>query len=259
MSLFLSDNFSKVTKSLSNQGFSKTIALIGMNVMHLIRLHADGRFDRIHGTDTSGVIVLDGLEIAGPNRGNGEYFIATGTKIFNSLLAQLEIQYENFVFIDFGSGKGRNLLLASHYPFRKIIGVEFSPEFHHCAESNIALYHPAGQRCFSIESICIDAVEFDIPIEPCVLYFFHPFDEVIFEVVLHKVSESLAKMDRPVVLVYYDPVKPYVIEQHSFSRFKRIAKVPFDISNPPSDRHAIIYSNRPLKGFNTSNQQREGK
>ena len=32
------------------------------------------------------------------------------------------IDYSRTVFIDFGSGKGRTLLLASHYPFRSIIG-----------------------------------------------------------------------------------------------------------------------------------------
>src|ERR1700683_3774920 len=32
--------------------------------------------------------------------------------------------FRDFVFVDLGSGKGRTLLMASDYPFRRIVGVE---------------------------------------------------------------------------------------------------------------------------------------
>ena len=37
---------------------------------------------------------------------------------------QTTLNFRDFTFIDLGSGKGRTLLMASDYPFRRIVGVE---------------------------------------------------------------------------------------------------------------------------------------
>ena len=37
-------------------------------------------------------------------------------------MASLEIDFSQFTFIDIGSGKGRALLLAAEYPFRRVVG-----------------------------------------------------------------------------------------------------------------------------------------
>ena len=42
------------------------------------------------------------------------------------ILADLGIYYPDCVFLDLGAGKGRALLLASQFPFKRIVGVEFS-------------------------------------------------------------------------------------------------------------------------------------
>ena len=87
------------------------------------------------------------------------------------------IEFDRFTFIDIGSGKGRTLLMASEYPFRKIVGVELIAELHGAAEENIRAYHSATQRCRQIEAVCADACEFPFPAEPLVLYLFNPLPE----------------------------------------------------------------------------------
>jgi len=47
---------------------------------------------------------------------------------FLAMVSSLNLRFEDFTFIDFGSAKGRALLLASEFPFKKIIGVDFSPK-----------------------------------------------------------------------------------------------------------------------------------
>jgi hypothetical protein len=42
--------------------------------------------------------------------------------------------FSDFTFIDIGSGKGRVLLMASDYAFRRILGVELLPALHHIAQ-----------------------------------------------------------------------------------------------------------------------------
>jgi predicted RNA methylase len=57
--------------------------------------------------------------------------------LVDALLRNIGEDLHRFSFVDFGSGKGRVLLVASHYPFREVVGVEFSPELQKIAEGNI--------------------------------------------------------------------------------------------------------------------------
>jgi methylase of polypeptide subunit release factors len=52
-------------------------------------------------------------------------------------VASLDVEHKDFTFIDLGSGKGRALVLALSYPFRRVVGVEFALELHRVAEANL--------------------------------------------------------------------------------------------------------------------------
>ncbi|HLB92446.1 MAG TPA: hypothetical protein VJK27_08915, partial [Terriglobales bacterium] len=43
----------------------------------------------------------------------------TDPALFQEMMSALPIQFDEFTFIDIGSGKGRTLLMASEYPFQK--------------------------------------------------------------------------------------------------------------------------------------------
>ena len=101
----------------------------------------------------------------------------TEPSLFREMMASLPIAFDQFTFVDLGSGKGRTLLMASEYPFRKIVGVELIAELHRAAEENIRAYHSATQRCSQIEAVCADACEFPFPADPLVLYLFNPLPE----------------------------------------------------------------------------------
>src|SRR6202165_2780171 len=89
------------------------------------------------------------------------------------MMARLPIEFDQFTFIDLGSGKGRTLLMASEYPFMRIVGVELIAELHQAAEENIRAYRSATQQCRQIEAVCADASEFVFPETPLVLYLFN--------------------------------------------------------------------------------------
>ena len=120
---------------------------------------------------------------------------------FRKTICSLDIRFEDFVFIDYGSGKGRALLLASEFPFKRIIGVEFSETLHEIARANIATYKSSTQRCRSIESVWMDAAEYDLPDDPLVLYFYNPFLEPLMQDVVDRVQASIASRPRPVYAV----------------------------------------------------------
>jgi len=151
----------------------------------------DGIFDFQYGTDTVGIIQLADLNINSKNVAHGVFYEPTPVKFFHHAMKSIQIDNEGFTFVDFGSGKGRNLLLASHYPFYEIIGVEFSRVLHETAERNIHIYQDRRQKCFRIRSICLDAEEYALPETNLITFFFNPFNEVVFVNVLNKLG-SLA-------------------------------------------------------------------
>ena len=135
----------------------------------------------------------------------------TEPTLFREMIASLPIAFDTFTFVDLGSGKGRTLLMASEYPFRRIVGVELIAELHRAAEENIRDYRSPTQRCVEIESMLADAREFEVPTEPLVLYLFNPLPERAFSEVLLRVEKSLERVPRAVWIVYQNPLLEQVI------------------------------------------------
>jgi hypothetical protein len=135
----------------------------------------------------------------------------TEPALFREMMASLPIlsqqfEFDQFTFIDLGSGKGRTLLMASEYPFKKIVGVELIAELHRASEENIRAYRSPTQQCVQIESMLADAREFELPEEPLVLYLFNPLPELALSEVLERLEKSLARAPRPVWVVYHNPL-----------------------------------------------------
>ena len=135
----------------------------------------------------------------------------TDPALFREMMSALPIQFDKFTFIDIGSGKGRTLLMASEYPFQKIIGVELLPELHQVAQENLRLYQSESQKCFALESVCGNATTFPFPAEPLVLYLFNPLPESGLRQMLANLDRSLTANPRPAYVLYYNPLLEHVL------------------------------------------------
>jgi hypothetical protein len=139
----------------------------------------------------------------------------TDAALFHEMIAALSQQshfdFHNFVFIDLGSGKGRTLLMASDYPFRRIVGVELLPALHRAAQENFSKYQSESQKCFALEVICADATAFTLPDEPTVLYLFNPFPEAGLRRVIENLERSLLAHPRAVFVLYHNPLLEHVL------------------------------------------------
>lgn len=140
----------------------------------------------------------------------------TEPALFHEMLASLmraspNINFRELTFIDIGSGKGRALLMAADYPFRRIVGVELLPELHRVAEENITKYKSDSQQCFAIECLLGDAIEFGFPPEPIVLYLFNPLPEAGLAKLISNLEHSLREHPRPVFVLYHNPALEKVL------------------------------------------------
>jgi len=135
---------------------------------------------------------------------------------FHEMLNAIPAILDGFTFIDLGSGKGRTLLMASDYPFRRIIGLELLEELNAIALQNIARYRSEQQKCFNIESHAGDARRFDFPAEPTVLYLFNPFPRHIWRELLANLHRSLLAVPRPIYLIYHNAVHEDLVAAESW-------------------------------------------
>jgi hypothetical protein len=116
-------------------------------------------------------------------------------------------------FIDFGSGKGRVLLLALAYPFRGIIGVEYNARLHQVAQQNLQSYR-GWRRCRNACSVNMDARSFPLSPGPLTLYFNNPFDAEVMAAVVANIRCSLKADPREVsILCSTKWTKTAIIEQ----------------------------------------------
>lgn len=167
--------------------------------------HRD-RFDLRYDTDTERHLSFADLVAHGEDVPPLWRYFPTLEAPFHRMMSALPIDHREFVFIDLGSGKGRALLLASHYPFRHIIGVEMSPALHTVAARNIHIFRSPDQRCHSFELCCEDAANFTPPSTPTVFYLFQPFPMTILEAVLANLAASLKDTPRDVLIAYMNPI-----------------------------------------------------
>ena len=174
------------------------------------------QFDRRYGIDTRGLIYIESMDVSRENQQRGWGYMATQPEWYGILLSQLSIDYSQFTLVDFGSGKGRSLLLAAQFPFRRIIGVEFSLELHEIAERNLNAGKSNDRQCHDLLSVHEDATEFDLPTGPLVLYFYNPFKETVMRRVVENIGRSIREDPRPVILVYVNPTCRHVLDDSEF-------------------------------------------
>jgi hypothetical protein len=171
------------------------------------RRREEMEFDRRHGVDTCSSSVLSHApDVSSPNLQHGCGYQATPEKLFHQIMESLNLNYEEFDFVDLGSGKGKLLLLASEYPFRSIIGVEYCRNLHQISERNIGSYKSASQKCRNISSVLEDAAQFAFPGGPLVVFLYNPFDDHVMSGVLRSLEQSLEEKPRKAYLVYFNPV-----------------------------------------------------
>lgn len=176
------------------------------NLARVQRAEQAEGFDEQFGTATAGLAFPWHLPSLKSQGAEGIHpYEATPARLVRSILKSIDIAPNRYTFVDFGSGKGRVLLLASEFPFRKIVGVEISHELHTIAEENIRRHTAVTQTNATYELRCMDAAKYCFEPFPLVLFLFNPFGRQSFQAVLNRLEESLRLTPREAFIVYVNP------------------------------------------------------
>jgi hypothetical protein len=93
---------------------------------------------------------------------------------------------------------------ASRFPFRRVVGVELSPDLHQIAQRNVQTYRPR-RRCAAVELVNSDVLDYEIPDDVTVVHMFNPFRGTIFASVVEKLLASAERAPRPLRIIYANP------------------------------------------------------
>ena len=204
----------RLFRRLARHGVVGSLKLVPLNVRCLVRgfspaaiaaRRRDRDFDRRYGTRTSGMIPLGALDAAGAGVADATCYEPTPVETFDAMMRLLPCELADFRFIDYGSGRGRALLLASRYSFKEIIGVEFSERLHRDAEANLEKFCPAERVCYNVKSLLVDALAYVPPPGPTVLFFFNPFGREVMARVLQRIEDINRGSVSPLYLLYIYP------------------------------------------------------
>jgi hypothetical protein len=207
-------------ESQARHGFWTTVRSFAGNIWEFVRestpaqrrqSYGDAEYDWDHHVNTTGATVNCRERLLGHFHSP---YQPTDPALFAEIMANLTIDFREFTFIDMGSGKGRVLLMAADYSFRRILGVELFPALHRVAQENLSTYKSDSQRCYVLETVCGDAREFIFPQEPIVLYLFNPLPESGLIEMMANLDSSLRQHPRMVYVLYHNPLLELVVAKH---------------------------------------------
>lgn len=213
----------KVRAILATQSQSLRFFLKGEPEWVSRKKRVDREFDQRFNTVTGGFTDLRSLEVNTETWRDGMRHIASDPEEFDAAIAALPVSPDGRTFIDLGSGKGRALLLASRYPFAKVIGVEFARELVEEARRNAANFPAAEQKCTDVESVHGDAITYELPPTDTVLFLYNPFNAKIMEGVAQHTLASLRAHPRALHVVY---VNAFQIDPWFNAGFVEVVKGP---------------------------------
>jgi SAM-dependent methyltransferase len=206
MTSMITDTLRGAVKSARMSGLLSSIAYVFDQARVAISERAE-HFDEVYGTRTEGKTYPWQLSEFDANRIPTDAcpYEALSSGRLREIIASLPICPADFTFIDLGSGKGRALLVACEFSFKRIVGVEISRELSDIAKLNIARFSSMTGHQRSIELRCIDATHYEFQNEPSLVFLFNPFGKPTFDAVISGLEVSLRANPRPLFVVYANP------------------------------------------------------
>lgn len=202
-----------------------TIRLAAFTVYHEIK------GEKKYQLDTIRVDNLQHQKIKSENVKHASIYQGTNYFLIEKAFSFLKKENANFHLVDFGCGKGRIMVVAAYYGFKKITGVDFSQSLCNEAEINIEKIKPLFPSV-DFKIICDDAVNYSIKNEDTVFFFFNPFDEVVMLQVVKNILASLKKNPRKIYIVYVNPLHKEIFLSPGFEEeyyFKKMEYLEFVI------------------------------
>jgi SAM-dependent methyltransferase len=195
------------------------------------------RYDRRLGIDTTGFIPPPNLGLVNDSeKKDGGVNNSTPPGIATFLISQILPRAKGFTFLDIGSGKGRMLLIASRFPFSRVVGFERSEQMNEIAARNVRQFAKHYPDMVTVEIVGGDATRNPLPDGPLVIYLANPFRREIMHDFVASVKTSYQQNPRKIICIYYNALFADEFSQSGIFPVQKKIDVPPD----PSDRYTHL-------------------
>ena len=126
--------------------------------------------------------------------------------------------------IDVGCGKGRVMIVAAHYGFNKITGIDFAKELCAAAEKNVNKIKTQFPG-ITFKIICQDILNYQIHPDDQVFFLFNPFNKEVMEIFVENINKSVKEKPRTIYFMYANPQQIDVLLQNGYKEVFRIKKM----------------------------------
>lgn len=106
----------------------------------------------------------------------------------------------NEVFLDYGAGLGRVVIMAATNPFKRVLGVELLPTLSEQAALNVKAAAPWLRA--PAEVMTADARQFEVPDDVTIICLFNPFVGEVMAAVQRRIEASLRRAPRRLRVIY---------------------------------------------------------
>ena len=207
-------------------------------------------FDQMYDTDTSGLVPARDLVTGHENDEHVTAYYGIAPSILRAVIDRWRAtdpphHITDYTFLDVGAGKGRAVMLASGFPFRRVVGVELNAEMARIAESNVRRWRrahkadPTASAIAPIEILNEDALSFELPKTPTLVFLFHPFEAPVLKKFLRRIETAFASRAGTLDLLYVNAEHGNMFEEHPAFRLLWQGQVPMTSEDHAADLEAI--------------------
>lgn len=237
---------SRIWKAAGKIRWSTPVQRMKWRLQRQLIAISDVLFDLRYGTETARQVYPAELNPIGPNRAHAVKYQPTVAHHFERMMGAI-VPPAGSAFVDFGSGKGRVLLLASRYGFSRVTGVEFDGDLCATALRNVEIFRRRTGIDTEVRVSHLDATQYHVQEDDNIFYFSNPFRPVVMQVVLQNIVLSIVRKPRKVWLMYYCVPRENVVAGCGI--FSPLTKFSFSSGAwwelPGPRRDSIIYESLP--------------
>jgi SAM-dependent methyltransferase len=202
--------FAQIIRAAAKTGKSYGVVAAVGHVFDHVRVSRAERlecFDERHGTNTDGkAYAWEFPELRGKAAADGIHpYEAVPAWMLRKIISSLPIRHRDFTFVDLGSGKGRALLVASEFSFRKLVGVEISRDLHEIAHANVGRRMTISESRPDCDLRCMDVSNYEFTEGPQVVFLFNPFGKSTLDKVVSRLEGVLRTSHREIIVIYANP------------------------------------------------------
>lgn len=192
----------RIRHSVASTGVWRSFADL-LTLLLAYQPERDHAFDRRFGTDTAGSVESSDLGIVDAHvREQAIRYLPSPPDVTRWMFRSVDLTPAQCTFVDLGCGKGRVLLVASEWPFKRIIGVEISQALVAVARNNARCVREAEPKRTPIEVECCDAATFVFPEGALLVHLYHPFEAELLARVLAQLEASWLARPRRIIVAY---------------------------------------------------------